>query len=335
MNAIALWSLTADLSGPGIVDSLEYRARHEQVHDWLDHVNPPREEGAWDIGSVFADKLQGVSDEELSTILKGQERRNQLLRDRLAEIERRWERGRLTDPLSPLFEVVAHSMESRRYEVVSRAMASIQNVIRTWLEHGADPKRTTDLLFAHLGDLLEIAVHSGSFSQIHAMIRMSEILSIDAVSRHEKVAPLIASAELVRWSRRLQPLPPSLRVSIIDSITRIAEAAIDNDELETFDQCALDLGRIAEILGQIYRRQIGIHVLERNVIRGQDERPEDALVNSMYHLVRAYTQAETKLGAYPHLQFTSVFSHFLKSPSSMSGLQRSPGSYLMICSRLL
>ena len=263
LNLFVLVKLISDFRGPGVVTALEDRARHAGIRDWLDLIDPPEQ--------------------------------NRKLEQRLQDLRRRHEQGDLTDPLEPLFEVAARSVEARRYSVAGRSLLAVRKLTAEWLADSKSPsKQDASRIFArlraHFNDLLDVAVHAGSHSQIDALIRTYETMAVDALGRKDDFGYATRFAdELVTWTKHLEDrVFRPLVVTIIESIERIGEAGMEKDDIEVFQQCLLKLGEIGEVMGSRYEPEVGIHILERNIGSHHAKGPDEALVYSVCSMIDLY-----------------------------------------------
>lgn len=295
-NFFVLVQLISDFRGPGIVAALVQQARDAGIRDWLDFVEPPEPERPLAFLAITRDAAEETEKEETKLSNEDADRarhkRNKELGKRLTHVRKRQERGELTDPLGPLFEVAARSIEARRYSVVERSFSGVRTLTNEWLSGRSRPtpedaSRLFNRLRSHFNDLLEVAVAAGSHSQIDVMIRTCETMAIDALRRNDTFGYAVLFAdELVNWAKRLgAPKFRPLLVPIIESIERVGAEALEKGNVDTFEQCLLKLAQIGEVLGQRYEPEIGIHILERNIGSRHAKSPHDALVESVSSLV--------------------------------------------------
>jgi len=300
INLFVLVQLISDFRGPGVVAALVQQARDAGIRDWLDFVEPPEPERALASLAVIRYIAEETKEEEGAKLSnedadRARQKRNKDLGERLTQVRKRQERGELTDPLGPLFEVAARSIEARRYSVVERSLSGVRKLTDEWLSGCSPPTpedapRLFNRLRRHFNDLLEVAVAAGSHSQIDVMIRTCETMAIDALHRNDAFgyAALFAD-ELVNWTKRLDAAAfRPLLVSIIESIERAGAEALEKGDVDTFEQCLLKLGQIGEVLGQRYEPEVGVHILERNIGSRHAKSPDDALVDSVYRLTRGF-----------------------------------------------
>src|SRR5688572_8011836 len=134
LNLYVLVKLISDFRGPGVVGALEDLARRAGIKDWLDFVDPPEPEGTWALLMSIRREVE-QSEEQMTReeAEEAMEMRNKKLQQRLRDIRRRQQRGELTDPLGPLFEVAARSIEARRYSVVERSLGAVRKLTADWL----------------------------------------------------------------------------------------------------------------------------------------------------------------------------------------------------------
>ncbi len=96
-------------------------------------------------------------------------------------------------------------------------------------------------------------------------------------------------------------------MSDILAIYRIGKAGFELGDLHTFEQTFLDVARIAEMIGQRYESQRGLHLLERNVATAREESPSDALVNTAFWMVELFTDHKRHLRAYALLVSDALY----------------------------
>ena len=300
INFLVFVQLMSDFRGPGVVSALVQQAQNEGIKDWLDFVEPPEPEtppALWAIITRVAEEKREKEETKLSDedAERARHKRNKELRERLTQIRKRQERGELADPLGPLFEVAARSIEARRYSVVERSLFGVRTLTNEWLSGRSSPAREDasrlfNSLRRHFNDLLEVAVAAGSHSQIDVMVRTCEGMAIDAIGWNAPFGyPALFADELVNWAKRLDASAfRPLIVSIIESIERCGAEALEKGDVDTFRQCLLKLGQIGEVLGQRYEPEVGIHILERNIGSQHAKSPDDALVESVYRLIRRF-----------------------------------------------
>ncbi len=297
LNAYVLVKLIGDFRGPGMVDAVASEASIQKMRDWLDFIEPPAVE--YQV-PLFAElrRIRDPSFDEDAAALENaaREERNRQLQARLEDINKRHKLGELIDPLGPILEISARSIEARRYALVDRCVIAVRDLTDRWLrdEPPIEARRLLRLLNSHFGDLVEIGIHTGSYSQVALIVRTLENIALDSLARagHEGY-PILVSEELALYAKRLSG--PEFRpqvTDIINSIHRITEATLNKNDYETYEQCLLRLARISEMLAPRYEPEVGIHILERNLATRQDQKPEDALYNVVEWLVRQFTENE-------------------------------------------
>jgi hypothetical protein len=256
MGGVLLFRLASELQGPGLAQALARKLSAKTWAEWLDVADP------------------GTAGTR-------------------PELRQRYEDGELTDPLAPLFEMAVASIQGRRYAVIEPVLGEVRRTLEAWflLPDGDRPHtiRSAARLVAHFNDLLEAGLSSQAVTPIETAVRNMEQLALSAVARGDSRFAVRIMDELAHWVGRLANAgQPGLAAACIHAIRHISTVADTADDMATFEQCVLALGRAGEEIAAAHKRQPE-RLLHADYGDLRHDAPLPALTNALEAITEHFT----------------------------------------------